>query len=454
MSINQYADLAEGMAKTEGIQPPPTPTTDYSNIMDHEKFAQTNALQGSMFVASQTEPDAHAKVVDLANKTNVPPELVKDNFEDVKQHAIVNGVDYGKLIDSTPKTATWLEDTNNMAVARDDIEGLQSTEQVVQNHSVFSSMYAALNSGLSSMYAQTAKIPAEIYDIAALPQNLIAKYAPNLKDTEFAKAIGYSGSQVKSPDWLQNNPISNFYDAKAKEFVAPEMSQSVHEEVMKGNYLKAGQTLAVQFVQSAPQQAALIVGMLGGYEIPSLALAGLQSGAEANTVAKESGVDPVSSTTNAVLHGVNQSLFIKLGTFGILHQWESAIAQQYGKEVSKQVVSDMFKTLAYSVSSQANEMGVISAAQDLTDYTTGVNPKALEGIGGRALDQAIIGGFTGGGSRGSKPMKMERFMPRAECTTSNKLNSQEISFCHSVTQLKHQNFESDFLKRKRISFKA
>ena len=61
-----------------------------------------------------------------------------------------------------------------------------------------------LNSGLSNMYANIARIPADIYDVFALPQNALAS------------ATGWDAIRAQSPEWLQNNPVAKYYD-KASE---------------------------------------------------------------------------------------------------------------------------------------------------------------------------------------------------------------------------------------------
>ncbi len=399
MPINNYDDMVDKLAKDEGIEAPPLapePAEKYDNILDQEKFGRQKNLQGSMFNAVQTQPDAYAKVMQLSAKAGVAPELIKDDVDNVQRDVELKSVDYGKLIDQSPGTASWLEDTNNMAVSRDDIDALKGIESSVRDHSIFTSMGQALGSGLSTLYTNAARVPALMFDVAAVPQNLLAKYAPGLKDTEVAKAIGYTGSQVKAPDWLQNNPVATHYEKLSSQFHAPEMDQSVVEHIGKGEYSKAGQTLAVQFVQNFPNQAAMLAAALSGYQVPALVAAGLQEGASANTAAKEKGVEPLQATQNALLHGTAEALLEKVGTFGVLKKWENVIAKQYSKDVSKQVVIDLFKTLGYSFASEATEEASTSIIQDYTDYVTGVNPElTLRQALTHAADAGIQGGLSG-----------------------------------------------------------
>lgn len=381
MAANEY-DALLGPGDPAGAAV--TPVNEYDTLIDSGRDQQKQALQGAMFVATKTEPDRRAKAQQLADRMKIPVDVAERQYDTLSKREAESATDYDGLIDKSPKLAEWLSDPNNAAVARDDIDNLGKVEQTVSDHSMMSTMYSALNSGLASMYSNVARVPALTYDAFALPQNLVAKYAdiPELA--------------VRSPDWLMNNPVAKYYDQAAESFKTPEMERSITEEISKGNYSRAGMTLAAQFVANAPQQAALIAGMLAGYGVPALVGAGVTTAADANKTAQASGVDPATATVSALAKGTVEAGFESLGTFGVLKTWEGIIAKQYGKAASTEVFKDFAKTIAYSVAAEGNEEALTSAAQDMVDYVTGVNPLALEGLAGRALDAGIVGGFSGG----------------------------------------------------------
>jgi len=375
--INEYDDmLAEGA--------PVVKANEYDTMVADDLSVKKSALKQSMFVAEKVEPDRQAKVLEISKKMNLPSSIVERNYDTLSQAQPGTSTDYDELIEKSPKTAGWLEDTNNAGVARDDIGNLRETERAVQDHSMLSMMYSSLNSGLASMYGSVARVPALAYDVAAVPQNLVAK------------AAGRSDLMVKSPDWAINNPVAKYYDRAAEAFKTPEMDRSITNEISQGNYKRAGMTLAAQFAANAPQQAAIIAGTLLGFGVPALVGAGVTTASSSNQDNREAGVDPLTGTLNAVSKGAIESSFESLGTFGLLKSWENAIAKEYGKQVSTEVFKDFAKTLLYTGAGEANEEALTSVAQDLTDYITGVNPDALEGIGQRALDSFIIGGASGG----------------------------------------------------------
>jgi hypothetical protein len=377
MAINEYDSI---LAKSDPAQN----SNPYDTMLSNEQGEKKQAVQNAMSVAVQKQPDQQAKILELSKKTNLPPDFVERNFDDLsKKHEIAKN-DYDSLIEKSPALSGWLQDPNNAAVARDDIPGLQGVEQQVQNHSMLSDMYSALNSGLAQLYSSAARVPALMYDTAALPQNLVVK------------AFGHPELQVKAPDWLANNPVAKYYDEQAKAFQTPDMQKSVTEEIGKGNFKQAGMSLAAQFVANAPNQAALILAGVTGLELPALLAAGATTAAPKAQEARDKNFDPATGTVNALTHGTFEAAFEHLGTFGILHKWENVIANSYGKQASKEVFKDFAKTLVSSMAGEGNEEFWTSIAQDLSDHITGVNPDAIHGIGTRALDAGLVGAASGG----------------------------------------------------------
>lgn len=374
---NEYDEIIDG--------PPASPPNEYEAIVTDDRNQQKSSLQQSMYAAHQgPDPDRQAKIMELAKQTNLPPGVIDRQFDKVNKDVAVTNTDYDDMIDKTPGLASWLQNPQNATVAKDDLDSLSAVEKTVSDHSMASSMYSALNSGLAGLYSSVAKVPALVYDTAAWPQNA------------FNQAIGRD-VEVKSPEWLRNNVITERYDNAQKAFTTPDMEKSVTDQLSKGDYSGAGKSLAVQFVANAPQQAAMIVAMMTGFGEAALVGAGATTAATANA---ENQANPnltaAQGVGNALAKGTIEAGFESIGTFGVLKHWEGAIAQQYGKEVSKSVMKDLTKTLAYTVAAEGNEEALTSVAQDMTDYVTGVNPDALTGIGQRALDAGVIGGVSGG----------------------------------------------------------
>lgn len=390
MALNEYDEMLGSVAsgQPQAVTPAPaapkTPVDEYAALIDDDRQAQKQGLKSAALVAAQTTPDQQAKVLALADRTKLPPDIVARNMAEVEKSIRPAESDYDDIIQKNPGLSAWLSDPNNAALASDDLDGLRGIERTIQDHSMSTMLGDSMKAGISRLYASGARIPALLYDVAAIPQNVIVR------------ALDRPDLEVKSPEWLRNNSIAKYWDNAAQSFAVPEMNVSITEEIGKGEYGRAGKALAAQFMANAPQQAAIIIGTLMGYGIPTVIGAGAVTAAEANKEAQESGVPAAVAATNALTKGTIEAAFERLGTFGILKHWEGAIARQYGKEVSKQIWKDFGKTMAASAAAEGNEEFWTSVGQDFSDYMTGVNPEALSGIAQRALDAGIIGGASGG----------------------------------------------------------
>lgn len=360
------------------------PDEFYSDIFDQQDKDSQSVLRQSMYVGAQSEPDAAASDLKLSQSTGLPPQVVARNKERVKQVDGVDSIDYGYLIDNNPKVSDWIKDTQNASVSRDDLDNLMKHENEVKKYNIFQSFWKSLNSGAAAGNAMMARTPAALVDVAMLPGNL------------WLKAFGQSDKQVRSPEWLRNNDVAQFYDAQQEAWKVPELDKSIVEQVKLGDYAGAGKTLFSQLVANAPQQAVIIASAMSGRPVFGLGYAGTQAAAGANKVAQESGVDPASATIDAVAQGTIEAGFERMGTFGVFKKWESAIAKAVGKQSAKQVIKEFGKTMAYSTMAEGNEELWTQAGQDFVDYVTGVNPDAMKGIIQRSIDAGIVGAASGG----------------------------------------------------------
>jgi len=249
VATNEYDDLISQ-------SPPVQSGSEYDNLIAEDKGLQRSQLQQNMQLASRVEPDRRAEILRLADKMKLPSSIVERNFEDLKRNSTVRGTDYDKIINESPALATFLEDQNHATLAQDDIDNLKKIERSVQDHSMMTTMYNSLGSGLANMNSTLAKVPAAIYDAAAYPQNLIYQ------------AMG-SDKRVTSSDTFltSKNAIAEKYSADAKSYqeLEPVLTERVTEALGNRDWLRAGKIVAAQFVANAPQQALLIASALSGY---------------------------------------------------------------------------------------------------------------------------------------------------------------------------------------------
>ena len=346
-------------------------------------------VQQSAFAASKVNPDKRAESIKLGKQVGLPTDVVERNYDDVKQKSELMAFKPDVISKKSPGLSRWLQSPDNAAVGKDDLDNLQAIEKTVQDHSLMRTLHDSFTVGLARMNATASRIPALIYNTAAIPQNM------------FMKAIGKPERQVRAPDWLMNNPVAEHYQKTADYGQQiPALNESIFENIKSGDYSQAAKSMAAQLAANAPNQIAIIGGMVSGYGAATLAGAGVMSAAESNKEAQDAGADPVTGVTSSLAKGAVESGFESLGTYGILKHWEGAIAKSFGKESARQVMTDFVKTISYAAAGEANEEFATSIAQDMIDYLTGVNPKAIDGIMTRAVDAGLIGAASGGAMTG------------------------------------------------------
>lgn len=246
----------------------------------------------------------------------------------------------------------------------------------------------SISAGLNTMNAGIARIPATAYDIAAIPQNIIAEKT----GLDIA---------VKSPEWLLNNPAAVYYDKAAKSASYKQerwanKGEDLGALVKKGNVGEITSYLAHSVLENAPNQIALLGATVTGAGMPALIGMGAIQAAQTNVEGRKAGASPAASAYNALVSGTVESAFESIGTMGILKTWSTALAKSFGKDTTRQILKNVGKTVLYSVAGEGNEEFLTSLAQDFSSYATGVNPDALKGMTGRAFEAGAIGAISGG----------------------------------------------------------
>jgi GNAT superfamily N-acetyltransferase len=377
MAVNEYDSMLESMSQTQSSDQR-DPASSYDDILNSDKAQQKQALQASMMVASGADPDRQAQVQKLSQQTKLPPEIVDRNFDEIQKRAFSSGLEYDKLIDQNPALSTWLARPDNAVVAKDDIPHLSDIEGKVKEYNTLTDMYNGLRYGMAKLSENVANIPATLYDVAAYPQNLLYE------------AMG-SDKRVQAPAWARFGGPGSISEEMAQK--VPELSDSVSGALLQGDYAKAGRALAVQLFSTAPlMTSAMLAGPVGGP-----ALFGATTTAESGRANFDQGVDPAAGVPAALGKGaVAVGVQNAFGIAGILGSWEGAIARQYGKPITSEVLKDLSKTLAYAVGGEGLAQAGMVSSNDVIDYLSGINRNALDGIGGRVADALIMGGATGG----------------------------------------------------------
>lgn len=116
MAINELDSLEQGNA--------PAAVNEYDQMLADESTEQKQQIKGAMFAGSRKEPARQAQVLELSQKSNLPPSVVDRNFDTVKQKLADNSFDYDAMIEKTPGLAKWMENADNAALGRDDLNPL------------------------------------------------------------------------------------------------------------------------------------------------------------------------------------------------------------------------------------------------------------------------------------------------------------------------------------------
>ncbi len=104
--------------------PPPPP----GFILDRDR-AET-ALRLSLKQASETTPQRQAEVLELSRRTGLPPSVVDRNYDTIRRRAQIVDTPYARMLRETPKTAAWLSNPENAAIAQDDHDSLFRFEKL------------------------------------------------------------------------------------------------------------------------------------------------------------------------------------------------------------------------------------------------------------------------------------------------------------------------------------
>jgi hypothetical protein len=346
----------------------------------------------------------------LSHATGIPSSVVEGNFDTIKAEEHVRSVDFGKLSKNYPSLSRWLGDINNAGLGKDDIPNLQKVEDVIKDRGLMSSLWDSFGYGLTQAGASLTKVPGLAADVFTQYQNLKSRGA-NLA----LEAVGSEERlpMLKTPDFFLENDFVRSYEEKARAMgqKIPELSESVFDEIASGNFARAGRVALTQAVSNAPNLAVMMAMARTGLQNAALGYAGVTTAAESAAENKSNpNLSPEAGLANAAVKGAAEAVFERIGTILPLKHWETAITNASGKQVTREVFKDLFKTMLYTTGMNFTEEALTSGAQDLTDYYTGANPDALKGIEQRMFDAGAVGAVTGAGivSPGASMVAVDR----------------------------------------------
>lgn len=245
----------------------------------------------------------------------------------------------------------------------------------------------SVNNGVNQLVSSASKLPAFIYQIAAIPQNMVVE------------ALGRDDLRVEG-DF--SNPISNFIEPYIEEHTAgiqAKYGTSVTDLFSKGEYLNGAKLLGNQVAESLPFMAA--IGATGGGAAANLAIGGALSADKYAEIQNSEVSDPL-KLTNALITGYSELAFERVGTGSILRTAEK-IFKDSGKEAAetfaKKTFTEVYETalkkyfpITAPLAEGLEEMAT-QFTQNVTDRITGVSPDIDLSTG--LFDSFVVGAAAG-----------------------------------------------------------
>lgn len=280
----------------------------------------------------------------------------------------------------------------------------------VEKKSAIGDIYYSLAAGSSAAGQMIAGIPQYLYELAAIPQNILADAVANNAGEEAAAFLRADFEQVKDLPPLQAAAkVSNYYKELSEENreQVTQFEQGIVENLGNGNFADAGRQVVNSIAESVPSMMTMLatsgagqaaqLGTIGRHALSALPFA---SGSYQELEGNENLPDAYKPVV-AGLHGLSEIVFEQ--SFGTTALVEEIINNKISREGVKQFVEGY---LQKALSSQGIPMALVrggasEAATELSnniiDKYTGVDPdrNLMQGV----ADAAIVGSVMDGGIR-------------------------------------------------------
>ena len=291
------------------------------------------------------------------------------------------------------------------------------------------SMWSSFQAGSAGLGAGIARVPAFIYDLAAMPQNKLSQLP------------GLSGLEVTAPEWLRDNPIAVYYDKQVELLneTKKKYDKTITGYLKVGEYGKALGLLGNEVTETLP----LMVGLaMGGYAgigyTQSIAGMGALSGAEKRKEIEDIDASEVVKTWIALIHGLAEGIMESLGTMKIAAIGRQLYSKLGTKAADKAIKKGFMASLGgamkrfYPITGAIGE-GIEEAAttftQNLNDRFNNVDPERnpFDGVNDSFIVGAAAGGLmTGTIATTSKIQKKGAVELNQEPIVEEKVKEEEI----------------------------
>lgn len=300
--------------------------------------------------------------------TTTPSVSIKPKWTAEQQKSLIEGIKTGNLAGNTPEESDYLSRIGDRIVR-----------------------------GMNTLNQNLAKTPEFIYNIAAIPQNIIAEKFD-------VPSLSVSAEKVKK-DLGITNAVADYYGEEVKKLAYLDdkymgANGSVTSLINKGNYKDAAKLLGEQIAESLPTTAAIAAS--GGLGATSSAITlggGAVFGAgKYDELADRTDLTESEKTAISLSTGLVEGLIENIGTANLGRVAKEIFAKQ-GADVAKDEIKKSFVT-AYKeglkkympisgVVSEGIEEAGTQFAQNAIDIYGGVDPnkKITDGV----MDALLVG---------------------------------------------------------------
>jgi len=281
-----------------------------------------------------------------------------------------------------------------------------------------------IKKGSTTLGEMIASVPETLYDIFALPQNILAK-ATGLN-------IEASSKKFKEDNSL-GNPVLEFYEAESTKLGETQDIynnanydyQGIYNNFSKGNYADGFKQLASGIVESAPVSMSM---MVGGAAVSTGKLAAGSTVAFAGPEIKEQREkNPGQSEAESIIKGLGlagaESVFSSIGT-GTIGKVYKDILLKEGKEegvkIFRQGLIDMYRSALTKYGAPASMLG-----EGLEEVATTITQNMINGVPAfNNVADSFIQGVGGGVVYGAPVNAAQAKRAIKSGITNSKINSE------------------------------
>jgi len=349
-------------------------------------------------------------------------EAVEKVLEAVKTEgdAAGAGVEPVKAEAPVDSTELALEDGSSELTIKEELD----KKKDIATMSFGEKLLIDLRKGSTTLGEMIASVPETLYDIFALPQNILAK-ATGLN-------IEASSKKFKEDNSL-GNPVLEFYEAESAKLQESQDiynkanydHQSIYKNFQEGNYSDGFKQLASGLTESAPISMSI---MIGGSAVSTGKLAAGSTVAFAGPEIKEQREkNPGQSEAESIIKGLGlagaESVFSSIGT-GTVGKVYKDILLKEGKEegikIFRQGLIDMYRSALTKYGAPASMLG-----EGVEEVATTITQNMINGIPAfENVADSFIQGVGGGVTYGAPINTAQAVKAVKSGITNSKINSE------------------------------